>query len=97
MPHKTKRAKMLAETRRKPVNPAVYSDSVMPKEPDRQSSQTQPYTFMSAKLAPRPQTDTIGVNELTAIKKDLVKSFIFSACAIGIELLLYVRLEVLAK
>lgn len=83
MPKKTKREKILAELHRRqaPITPSL-------------PVVTTAYQWQRAQFPLRPAATVALSNdqEYHAIKQDLVKTIILAAGAIGIELLLYIKI-----
>ena len=82
MPKKTKKAKLIAEYRRKlqqldvpPIQPAIQTNYVLPKDVSKREI--------------TPTTITLPINEFLGIKKDLTKTVIVICIFFGIEVTLW--------
>ncbi len=82
MPKKTKKAKLIAEYRRKlqqlevaPIQPTIQTNYVLPKDVSKREVQ--------------PTTIALQTNEFVEIQKDLIKTLIVICLFFSIELLIW--------
>jgi hypothetical protein len=95
MPKRTKREKILADARRIVQQAHQNSKITLSDESSRGSIPElgKGYTFKAYQNVSPVATETISdVKEFTAIRKDLIKTVILAGAAIGIELLLYLKI-----
>jgi len=92
MPKKTKKEKLLAELRRNSTREEISNSSSV--QPSQQSVTQQTkidgsYRFISKTMNPASIPTSIEINELHAIRKNLLKTLVLSLVAFAGELALY--------